>query len=215
MQACPFLCSSCWQPCFSFPAGVAGSVPHHCSPEQGQTGGMPDGCVTGTLEVTAAGGRKWGAMSMHIASGGCLWLLWMACAVRLLAEQSWVSRSQQCTWSLLLCSMETSRRAQRCSGVEIKAVLTCFVGYIGKSQTFWHGRSQRWCSGGLDRPGRFCPELHLGVSLMHWVWSKTGLHGAARWSCEAVAEHSRPHYLFRHLEPLCSFCLRFSAIKEK
>lgn len=74
--------------------------------------------------------------------------------------------SYQQTWTLLFCSMETSRRAQRHSGVETKAALTCFVLCVGKSQLLWHGHSQAWCSGGFHKPGGFCSELHLGVFLM-------------------------------------------------
>lgn len=59
----------------SFPAAAAGPALHHCSAQQGQMGGMLDGSGAAALAVTAAGGRKWGAMSMHTASSGCLWLL--------------------------------------------------------------------------------------------------------------------------------------------
>lgn len=102
------------------------------------------------------------------------WLLMSAvnglcCAAGAWAEPSIATTtawSYQQTWTLLFCSMETSRRAQICSDVEIKAVLTCFVACVGKSQLLWHGHSQAWCSGGFHKHGGFCSGLHLGVFLM-------------------------------------------------
>lgn len=85
MQGYLFLCNSCWELCFR-----SCCCCRVCSTPLLSTA-RADGWCAGWLRgsrsaVTAAGGRKLGTRSIHVANNGCLWLLWVACAVQLALE---------------------------------------------------------------------------------------------------------------------------------